>query len=87
MKKIVGHVTEEEKKAIMQLNNHKNSLEELLLCLSPDNELYEKARRDLDDTKAKYQLWWDQNYEKYHWEKGISDWTIVFDKNEILIEI
>lgn len=85
MKKVVGKVTEEEKQAIMSLNSHMNSLEELLQVLSKDDDLYEEASRDMEETMKKYQKWWSQGFEKYHWEKGETDWKLFFETNEIVI--
>ena len=86
MKKVVGIVTEEEKNVIKKLNTHKNSLEELLLILPKDDDLYKVALNDMNETTQKYHEWWNQNYDKYHWEKGEGDWKILFDSNEIIIE-
>lgn len=86
MKKVVGKVTEEEKLAIWEINEHKNSLEELLLILSPNNPLYEIAVNDLDQTMRNYQNWWNSYYRKYQWEKGVGDWKVLFETNEIVID-
>lgn len=86
MKKVVGIVTEEEKTVIKELNTHKNSLEELLLVLPKDDEMYNAALADMNETINKYKEWWNQSYNKYHWEKGKGDWKILFDTNEIIIE-
>lgn len=86
MKKVVGKVTEEEKAVIKELNAHRNSLEELLLILPKDDELYKIAINDMDETTKKYKEWWNQYYTKYQWEKGNGDWRILFDTNEIVIE-
>lgn len=87
MKKVVGIVTEEEKTVIKELNAHKNSLEELLLILPKDDDLYKVALDDMNKTTKEYQEWWNQTYDKYHWEKGEGKWTILFDTNEIIIEL
>lgn len=86
MKKIIGKVTEKEKKQIMSINNHKNSLEELLLILNETDDIYKNVLTELDETRQKYQEWWDTNYNKYHWERGTGYWTIVFETNEIVID-
>lgn len=86
MKKVVGKVTDNEKKAIMEINSHKNSLEELLHILSPDDDIYEKAKTDLSNTLLRYHNWWNGGYAKYHWEKGTKDWSIIFETNEIIID-
>ena len=87
MRKIVGEVTEDEKNSIRIINNHKNSLEELMLILKEEDDIYEKVLSDLNETKQKYQEWWNTNYNKYHWERGIGNWTIVFETNEIVVDI
>ncbi|MBQ8152296.1 MAG: CXXX repeat peptide modification system protein [Prevotella sp.] len=87
MKKIVGQVTENEKRDILKINNHKNSLEELLLILPEKSDLYLQALSDLNKTKKMYQEWWDTYYAKYQWEKGEREWSIIFDTNEIVIDI
>ena len=51
MKKVVGKVTDEEKSAIMRLHNHSCSLEELLMILPENEELYKIALNDLNETK------------------------------------
>ena len=86
MKKVVGKVTEEEKSVIKKLYDHKNSLEELLLVLTKNDELYNVAFEDMNETKIKYQEWWNQHYKKYQWEKGEGDWTVMFDTNDVIIE-
>ena len=89
MKKVVGQVTLEEKNEILQLFERRNGLCELVKILSPDNaELYEKLVRDLGETSAKFQLWWDRMSAKYQWER-IEDgnWEINFDTCEIFLVI
>lgn len=86
MRKIVGKVTEIEKNSIRAINNHKNSLEELLLILNQDDDIYKKVSLELDEIKQRYQEWWNSCYNKYHWEKGKKEWTILFETNEIIID-
>ena len=86
MKKIVGKVAEDEKNSIRTLYNHKNSLEELILVLKDDDEVYKKVLSDLNDTKQKYQEWWDTMSQKYQWEKTKNGrWQINFDTCEIYL--
>lgn len=87
MKKVVGLVTEDEKNEIKAIYRHKNSLEELILSLPKNSEIYNDVISDLDATMDNYQKWWDICYEKYKWEKGEVDWMIIFETNEIVIEI
>lgn len=87
MKKIVGKVTEEEKLEILAINNHKKSLEELLPILPKEDDLCAEASRDMQETLVKYREWWRRTYTKYQWEKGNKDWELVFETNEILLEV
>lgn len=86
MKKVVGIVTEDEKLAIMKIYRHQQSLQELLQILQKDDVLYNEATKDLEETNINYQVWWNNSYEKYQWEKGESNWRIIFESNEIVIE-
>lgn len=86
-KKVVGHVTEEEKTVIQTLFERRNGLNELAKILSPDNaELYERLVKDLGETTTKFQKWWDDMSTKYQWE-GVENgnWEINFQTNEILL--
>ena len=87
MKKIVGKVTEEEKRLILDLNNHKNSLNELLLILPIDSDLHKRASADLENTVKKYQEWWNMYSRKYNWESAKNgNWEISFETNEIYLK-
>ena len=86
MKKVVGIVTEDEKLAVMKIYRHQQALQELLQILQKDDVLYNEVTQDLEETKINYQEWWNNCYEKYQWEKGESDWRIIFESNEIVIE-
>lgn len=88
-KKVVGHVTEEEKSQIQALFERRNGLNELAKILSPDNvELYERLVKDLGETTTKFQQWWDDMSTKYQWE-GVENgnWEINFKTNEISLII
>ncbi len=86
-KKVVGHVTEEEKNEIQTLFERRNGLNELAKILSPDNaELYERLVKDLGETTTKFQQWWDTLSAKYQWEGTENgNWEINFQTNEILL--
>ena len=86
-KKTVGQVTEEEKNEIQQLFERKNGLNELATILTADNtELYEKLVKDMGETGAKFQNWWDQMAAKYQWESTENGhWEINFDTCEIFL--
>ena len=61
MKKVVGKVTEEEKNEIQALFERRNGLNELAKIVSVDNDaLYEKLVKDLGETGAKFQDWWNR---------------------------
>ena len=74
MKKLIGKVTEEEKKEIQSLYERKNGLTELAKILTADNAiLYEKLVADLGDTSSKFQGWWDRMAQQYrHRVDGVS---------------
>lgn len=87
MKKIIGRVTEEEKNEIQALFERRNGLNELSQILTVENEaLYEKLVKDLGETGAKFQNWWNRMGEKYNWEsvEG-SNWEIDFDTCNIYL--
>lgn len=87
MKKLVGKVTEEEKKEIQSLFERRNGLNELAKILTADNEsLYEKLVTDLGETSSKFQGWWDRMAMQYHWESANNgNWEIDFNTNEIFL--
>lgn len=87
MKRIVGSVTEQEKKEIQQLFERRNGLNELAKILNADNDaLYQKLIQDMGETATKFQQWWDRMYEKYKWERTENgNWEINFNTNEILL--
>lgn len=88
-RKVIGRVTEEEKKEIQKLHERRNGLYELAKIISADNvELYERLVNDLGATSAKFQQWWDEMSAKYQWasvENG--NWEINFTTNEIVLTI
>lgn len=86
-KKIVGHVTDNERNEIQRLFERRNGLNELAKILTPENEeLYERLVKDMGDTTTKFQQWWDSMAQKYQWE-GAEDgsWEINFQTNEIIL--
>ena len=87
MKKIIDRVTEEEKNEIQALFERRNGLNELSQILTVENEaLYEKLVKDLGETGAKFQNWWNRMGEKYNWE-SVEDgnWEINFETCEIYL--
>ena len=86
-KKVVGHVTDEEKNVIQKLFERRNGLNELAKILSADNvELYERLVKDLGETGTKFQKWWDDMAAKYKWESAENgNWEINFQTNEIIL--
>lgn len=87
MKKRVGQVTLEEKNEIQALFERRNGLNELAKILTVDNtELYEKLIKDMGETSAKFQDWWNRMSEKYNWESmENSNWEIIFETCEIYL--
>ena len=87
MKKIIGRVTEEEKNEIQALFERRNGLNELSQILTIENEaLYEKLVKDLGETGAKFQNWWNRMGEKYNWESVEGgNWEIDFDTCNIYL--
>lgn len=87
MKKIISRVTEEEKNEIQALFERRNGLNELSQILTIENEaLYEKLVKDLGETGAKFQYWWDRMGEKYNWESAEGgNWEINFETCEIYL--
>ena len=87
MKKVVGQVSELEKREIQILFERRNGLNELAKILTADNtELYERLIKDLGETSFKFQKWWNQMSEKYQWESiDGGNWEIDFDTCEIYL--
>ena len=87
MKKIIGRVTEEEKNEVQALFERRNGLNELSQILTVENKaLYEKLVKDLGETGAKFQNWWNRMGEKYNWESVEGgNWEIDFDTCNIYL--
>lgn len=87
MKKVVGQVSELEKREIQILFERRNGLNELAKILTADNtELYERLIKDLGETSIKFQKWWNQMSEKYQWESiDGGNWEIDFNTCEIYL--
>lgn len=85
MKKVVGQVSELEKREIQILFERRNGLNELAKILTADNtELYERLIKDLGETSIKFQKWWNQMSEKYQWESiDGGNWEIDFDNTSV----
>ena len=88
-RKVVGQVTPEERAEIQTLFERKNGLTELAKIITADNnELYEKLVKDMGETGAKFQQWWDDKSKKYGWDshpKG--SWEINFHNGEITLVV
>lgn len=87
MKKEVGTVTELERDDIQALFERRNGLNELAKILTADNkELYERLVKDMADTMAKFQDWWNTMSEKYQWESAENgNWEIDFQDCKIYL--
>ena len=86
-KKLVGQVTVEEKNEIQALFERRNGLNELSKILTVENKaLYEKLVKDLGETGAKFQDWWNPMGEKYNWESVEGgNWEIDFETCNIYL--
>lgn len=87
MKKEIGIVTEQERDEIQALFERRNGLNELAKILTADNnELYERLIKDLSETTARFQNWWDTMSEKYLWESAVNgNWEIDFNNCSIYL--
>ncbi|MFG6386864.1 MAG: CXXX repeat peptide modification system protein [Muribaculaceae bacterium] len=87
MNKIIGTVTEQEREEIQALFERRNGLNELAKILTADNnELYERLVKDLSETTAKFQNWWNTMSSKYSWESAENgNWEINFETCEIYL--
>ena len=86
-KQTVGRVTLEEKNEIQALFERRNGLTELARIVTADNaDLYEKLVKDMGETSAKFEHWWDRMAGKYQWE-AVDDghWEINFETCEIYL--
>lgn len=86
-KKVIGQVTTEERNEIQTLFERRNGLNELAHILTTENEdLYEKLVKDLGETGAKFQDWWNRMGEKYNWESAEGgNWEIDFETCNIYL--
>lgn len=86
-KKVIGQVTTEERNEILTLFERRNGLNELAHILTTENEdLYEKLVKDLGETGAKFQDWWNRMGEKYNWESVEGgNWEIDFETCNIYL--
>lgn len=87
MKKEIGQVTAPERDQIQALFERRNGLNELARILTADNtELYEKLVKDLAETGARFQNWWDTMSAKYQWESDPDGhWEIDFNECKIYL--
>lgn len=86
-RKVIGQVTTEERNEIQTLFERRNGLNELAHILTTENEdLYEKLVKDLGETGAKFQDWWNRMGEKYNWESAEGgNWEIDFETCNIYL--
>lgn len=93
-RKIVGNVTEEERKEIMILTGRKAGIEELensfksnLLSGEESTELKNKMVYEMEKVKLDIQNWWNNMYNKYQWERLEGhNWSIDFGSCEVFID-
>lgn len=88
MKKEIGNVTEQERDEIQALFERRNGLNELAKILPADNsELYERLVKDMSETSARFQNWWNKMSDKYQWESAEDGrWEIDFNDCKIYLE-
>jgi CXXX repeat modification system protein len=91
VKKLIGTVSPEERDEIKSLYERKNGLTELFKSLTDIDRhetarLYDKLVRDMAETSAKYQAWFDTLSKKYKWENipGFN-WEVNFDNCEVYL--
>lgn len=89
MRKVIGKVTEEEKREIQQLFERQNGLNELAKIVTADNDaLYEKLVKDLGETATNFQDWWNRMSDHYQWESAEdAHWEIDFVTNDIYLVV
>lgn len=89
MKKEIGQVTPEERDEIQALFERKNGLNELAKILTAENsDLYEKLVKDMGETGAKFQNWWNAMASKYRWPSHpAGHWEIDFNYCTIFLVI
>lgn len=87
MKIEVGCVTEEERDEILAIFERRNGLNELAKILTANNsELYERLVKDISDTTAKFQKWWNDMVLQYKWEGADNGhWEIDFNSCKIYL--
>ena len=87
MRKLIGKVTEEEKREIQSHFERRNGLAELAKVITADNEqLYERLVADMGTTTSRSQAWWDAMSRKYGWESADNGhWEIDFPTNDIYL--
>lgn len=89
MKKEIGCVTEQERDEIQALFERRNGLSELAKIIPANNDdLYERMVKDISETAAKFQNWWDTLGKKYQWESSADgNWEIDFNDCKIYLVI
>lgn len=86
-KKMIGHVTPEQRDVIQGLFERRNSLKELFMIVDPANTaLYERVVADMAETQKKFDQWWADRAAEYHWEATENgNWEINFESCNIFI--
>lgn len=87
MRKVVGTVSSDERDEIQALFERKNGLNELAKILTAENsELYERLVKDMAETSARFQDWWNRMGDKYQWESAENgNWEINFQECNIYL--
>lgn len=61
-------VSREECRAMQEIHARLSALKELEPVLPPEKMLQEKFQRDLHQTQAEFQSWWNRMIQKYGWK-------------------
>ncbi len=87
MKELIGKISTQERDQIKSLFERKNGLIELFKALDGKNELlFQKLVKDMGETCANFQKWWDDKSLQYNWQKREDGhWEVDFETCDIYI--
>jgi CXXX repeat modification system protein len=92
-RKVVGHVTAEERDELRELELRKTGLAELFLALAcldsaalEASPSYDRLVRDMGQVTNELRGWWDAKAELYGWERQLGGgWTLDLETCEVLV--
>lgn len=86
-RKEIGIITKDERDEIQKIYIRKLNLSELGLIVKDTDDIFEKYKTEKTNNQKEFDKWWEQMYEKYHWESENSGkWGVDFDKCTIYLE-